>query len=89
MGWVGEFGNQEWGSVCGESETKANHEASADEHPDVLRGCLKHGRTNHDDCTNEDSSTTTNAIRHVRGERVGCEGTDVLDGVEKTELALI
>jgi len=89
LGWIGEFGNEERGSVGSEGETEPDEETSTNEHSDGLGSGLNASRGNHDTCTEEDGGAATETIREIRCEWVGSEGTNVLDGVEQTELSAL
>jgi len=87
VGRVCDLSDQHRGGIGSKGKTETNQETSTNEHSDGLRGSLDCGSNAHDDCTNEDSRATTDTVREVRGEGVGREGTNVLDGVQETELA--
>jgi len=56
--------------LTGESKTKTNKESSANEHADRLRGSLYGSGNTHDRCAEEDSFTSSDAIRHVGGKGI-------------------
>jgi len=73
MGWVGEFGDKEWGGIGGEGEAKTNQEPSADKHSDRLGGSLDARRGDHNDGPEKDGSTTADSVGEIRSERICCE----------------
>jgi len=87
VGWVGKLRDEERSRVGREGQTETQEEASTDEHSDGLGGGLDDGTCQHDGSTEEDCSTTTKVIRAVRGEGVGTERANVLDGVQQAELS--
>jgi hypothetical protein len=65
---------------------KLTAETSGDEHADCLGGRLEDSSDDHDGGTEEDSLLASDTVGNIRGDGSSGKGSDVLDGVEETEL---
>lgn len=86
MGRVGNLRDQKRRGHLSESGTETDQETSADEHAEILSGSLKDSSEQDDGGSDDDTSLAAQDIGNIGGHRNSTEGTNRLNGVEKTEI---
>jgi len=84
--WVGNLGDQHRGGGGGKGKTKTDEETSTNKHANGLGRGLEGSRNTHDGGTQENGSTTTESVSYIGRDRIRSQSTDVLDGIQQTEL---
>jgi hypothetical protein len=83
---MGHFADIAWRADGAKTDPKPENKAAANEHLNIMGGCLYAGAEDDKSCTCEHARASPKIVVDWASEGYGCHGTYIVDGHNKTNL---